>query len=71
MTGALREEQANTLPDSEAAPEGDKNVEHDALLNIPDFLDRRDEATYTPVSQRAGVRRRSRTRASTAKYLGL
>jgi hypothetical protein len=59
MTGTLREEQANTSPDSEAAPEEDKKVERDALLDIPDFLDRRSENTLTPVRQRAGVRRRS------------
>ena len=59
MTGTLREEQANTSPESEAAPEEDKKVGHDALLDIPDFLDRRSENTLTPVRHRASVRRRA------------
>ena len=61
MTGALREgqEQVSTSPDPDAAPEEDKKVENQSLLDIPDFLDRRDAATYTPASQRASVRRRS------------
>ncbi len=59
MTGTLREEQANTSPESEAAPEEDKKVKHDALLDIPDFLDRRSDNTLTPVRHRASVRRRA------------
>ena len=59
LTGTLRREQVSTSPDPEAAPEEAKKAEHPSLLDIPDFLDRRGEATYTPVSQRAGVRRRS------------
>ena len=59
MTGTVREEQANTSPESEAAPEEGKKIGHDALLDIPDFLDRRSENTLTPVRHRASVRRRS------------
>jgi hypothetical protein len=60
-SGTPREEQgqADTSPDPEAAPEEDKKVEHQSLLDISDFLDRRREATFTPVSERGSIRRRS------------
>jgi hypothetical protein len=53
------QEQASTSPVPEASPEADKKVGHQSLLDIPDFLDRRSEATFAPVRQRAGVRHRS------------
>jgi uncharacterized phage infection (PIP) family protein YhgE len=52
-------EQASTSFDTETAPEEGKKVEHQSLLDIPDFLDRRDEVNFTSGSRRAGVRRRS------------